>query len=456
MTGPFLWDQGWFAYSIFQNGFLLPNPPYLRQNLGESLFTQHLYGLVGLASPVSHLFSTHYFYFATVVGLSHALTFIGPFLLVMSAREPSRRSWPHAVAATMAGLAFALSGASVSALGYPHFEIAIPGFFLVFLGLHFLGLRRASWLPLVLGLLVREDAGLHYSTYFVIIALYQRRADRMPFTTRALTGRLVTSLVVAVTMFVVQRQFFPLGHSMFVKSFIGSQAFAHVSWASAWMRLTDFMANAQALYVPALFVAAAALLVRSPSYVLGYAACLPWVVINVFFSLTPAAQTLSLYYGFPLLVALAWPLLAAHVGAPRARRFAVPVSVGASVLSAAVLPFHQDVLAASRAGGHLSAEVYSRQRACLESEFRSERRLLADTAVVAMFPHSVPSRRVLRTADDVAQASADGLIFFENAIAPAYYDRAHATGLQRSAVVRMPPIRLLSREPSQFATCIQK
>lgn len=457
MAGPFLWDQGWYASAIFQNGFLLPNPPYLRPNLGESLFTQHLYGLVSLASPLSHLFSTHYFYFATVVGVSHALTFVGPFLLVLAAREPARRTWLHALIATVAGLAFALSGAAVSELGYPHFEIAIPALFLVFLALYLLGFRRTSWIALALGLLVREDAGLHYFGYLAVIAIYQRRTIRQPITARALAGAAVASLTVSVIMLVVQRQFFPLGQSMFVKSFIGSPAFAHVSWAASSTRLRAFVAGASgpALYAPVLLIAAAAVLVRSASYVLAFVACLPWIIANVFFSLTPAAQTLSLYYSFPLLVGLAWPLLAVHWGSDRAARYGSLVCIGACVLSALVLPFHANVMAAAKVGGALSAEAYSRQRACLEAEFRSTDDLYADTAVVAMFPQSVPPKRVLRTEDDVARSAAHGLIFFEDAKASAYYDRAQASGLHRSVVLTAPPLRLLSREPSGFGSCVE-
>ena len=75
LSGPYLWDMGWYAYAIFQNGPLLPNPPFLRHLVGESLFTQHLYGLASLASPLSHLFRTHYHYYAAVVGATSALTF---------------------------------------------------------------------------------------------------------------------------------------------------------------------------------------------------------------------------------------------------------------------------------------------------------------------------------------------------------------------------------------------
>jgi hypothetical protein len=73
-----------------------------------------------------------------------------------------------------------------------------------------------------------------------------------------------------------------------------------------------------------------------------------------------------------------------------------------------------------------------------------------------MFPHTVLSRRVLRTKDDVAKAPADSLIFYEDAMASAYYDRAQAAGMQRSVVVGTPSLRLLSREPSPFGGCIEK
>ena len=451
--GPYLWDQGWYAYAVFQNGFLLANPPFLRHSLGESLFTQHLYGLVSLASPVSYFFSTHYQYFATIVGAIHALGFLAAFLAVASMREPAERTWVHAVAAALAGLAFAYSGQALAALGYPHFEIAIPAFFLMFVALYFLGWRRSAWIPLLLGLLVREDAGLHYLTYFALIGLLQWRTGRTAMTTKTLVTATAVSLVMAVSMLVIQRHFFPHDASMFEKSFVGSPAFAHVTWAAAATRVKAVIASASAVYAPLLFIALAALLVRRPSYLLAYAACVPWVIINVFFSLTPAAQTLSVYYSFPLFVGLAWPLLAGHWNPARSWTIAWAVFVVACVLSAAVFPPHSDFRAASKAGGNIPASQYLRQRACLDAEFRSNGRLFADIAIVAMFPDSIPTDRVLRTATDIATADADGFVFYANDMASAYYERARALEFRGSAALKAPLIRLLSRKASSFQEC---
>ena len=239
----------------------------------------------------------------------------------MALRDRRQRTVTLAAVAFAAALAFAFSGPAVSAIGYPHFEVAIPGFFIVFLALHVLGWSWAKWVALGLGLLVREDAGLHYVGYFALIGLYQWRSGREPIARRALLGAVTLAAGTSAAMLVVQYHFFPLGVSMFQKSYVGSAPFSHVDAAEIGRRAGAFLVKARAIYVPMAVVGVAALWCRAPAYVLAYAACLPWVVINVVFSLTPAAQTLSLYYGFPLLVGLAWPLLAPHwmANAPRSR-----------------------------------------------------------------------------------------------------------------------------------------
>jgi hypothetical protein len=273
----------------------------------------------------------------------------------MSIRREADRSVWLALLATAAGFAFTFSGAVISGLGYPHFEAGIAACFLMFLGLHFLNLRRASWVALAIGLAIREDAGLHYAGYLMLIALYQWRSGAWPMPRRTVMGALAISVAASVAMLAVQRYYFPLGASMFDKSFVGTPPFAHVNAAELSRRVSAFLTGSPAIYVPAIVVAVAALVARAPILLLGYAACVPWVVLNVVFSLTPAAETLSLYYGFPLLVGLAWPIVATHwmrtQPASRAKRYAMPAFFAAAIGSALVLPHHRQVDASAIAGG---------------------------------------------------------------------------------------------------------
>jgi len=245
---------------------------------------------------------------------------------------------------------------------------------------------------------------------------------------------------------------------MFYKSFVGSPPFLHVHYAEIGTRVSTFLLSARHIYVPMVVVGLAALLFRAPAYFLAYAACIPWVVINVVFSIRPAAQTLSLYYGFPLLVGLAWPLVAPHwitdASRSRARQLALPTFFLASALSLALLEGHAFVGAAAVAGGDIPASTFASERRCLESAFRAEPKLYADTTVLAMFPQSVPTTRVLSTARDVAIVDADAFVFYENDMARAYQERAHVLGLMYATAISVPRIRILSRHPSAFADCV--
>ena len=71
-----------------------------------------------------------------------------------------------------------------------------------------------------------------------------------------------------------------------------------------------------------------------------------------------------------------------------------------------------------------------------------------------MFPHSVPTRRVLNTTTEVAAVDADAVIFYDNVMAPSYRERARALGLTYATELATPNIRVLSREPSAFVACL--
>ena len=142
--GPYLSDTGWYSNAIFQNGFFPPNLPYLRPVLGDSLFTPaHLrrrQSRVAGELPVQDALPR----FATVIGITYHWF---PWTLLLAVMGPSRRHGRSVALACLAfgaGLVFAFSGPVVSAIGYPHFEAAIPSLFILFLALHFLGWSRAK------------------------------------------------------------------------------------------------------------------------------------------------------------------------------------------------------------------------------------------------------------------------------------------------------------------------
>lgn len=448
--GPYLLDTGWFAYAIYRQGLVLPNLPHLQSSYGPSIFTQHVYALPGVLSPLSYAFPTHCHYFASYLGGTYALTFLAPFLAVRALKQ----TLPWAFIAAAVGLAVAFSGAVLAAIGYPHFEMAIPALFVIFLSLHFLGFPRAKWLALAAGLLVREDAGLHYFGYCVLIGAYQawKKLDTLPRKT-LLTTMGVTFGASALILF-VQRRFFPLGESMFHKSYVGDPPFAHLNAAELGTRLSNFWDSAAHLYGPALVIVLTALVLRAPAFVLGYAAVLPWVVINVVFSLTLAARTLSLYYGFPLLVGMMWPLLAAHwmPGNKRAL-LGVPLVALAAMLSTYLLENRWPIDAA-RAGGFFSVPIYRRVSNCLKQEWARTPNLYADSSVVSMFPDVVPADRMVY-APNPPKDDADGFVFYEGPNVAFYREQARRLGLEHErSMLPVLPLRIASRTPSPLIECV--
>jgi hypothetical protein len=454
MNGPYLYDTGWYSYSMFRNGFTLPNLPHIRAELGDSFFTQHLYLLASLLHPLSYLVSTHYIFLSLYMGATYVPAFLGPFLAVRALPGVAQSPFVHAAVAFLIGLLFVASGPVIMALGYPHLEVPIPTCFMIFLALHLLGWHRGKWVALAVGLIVREDAGLHYFGYTVMIGLYELWRPTGTVPRRTLVQVAALSVAVSLTMMFVQRHFFPIGVSMFEKSYVGTPRFAQLDVFP--QRFMDFVHGAPPIYVPALVVLAVGLALRAPALLLAYLACVPWVVLNIVFSISPAAHSLSLYYGFPLLLGLAWPLFAPHwTGQAFGPRLAVSLVAGCAVLSTALLGSAAHPFSSAAHGGRLDTASYFRVRTCLEEAFQSTPGLYADATVVAMFGDVIPADRLLvQTMPTPADAA--GFVFYADGSAQHYLRAARELGLTDRENLPLSYVIAVMRDGSALKTCLAR
>lgn len=205
--------------------------------------------------------------------------------------------------------------------------------------------------------------------------------------------------------------------------------------------------------MPALLILLAAAVLRAPAFAIGYVAVLPWVVVNVVFSLTPAARTLSLYYGFPLMVGLAWPLFAPHWMPENGRaRLGVPLVAAAALLSTVLLGNAAWPFRAARDAGSLSAAGYRHFSECLRQQWARTPGLYADPSVVAMFPDVVPSDRMLWP-QSPPKHDAEGFVFFGGANQPFYQEQALRLGFTHQRIAPPLPVFIMSREPSPLGEC---
>jgi len=304
LRGSFLLDSGLLAFLIWHSDALLTQPESLG---GGSFFATHMspvfLPVAALSRPLP--FSMPQF-FAGFIGFSHALLALAVFWLVVEGFGLRRGAGPWLAA--FAGLGFAFSGLAIATARYPHFETVIAAAFLLFAVAQTLGHTKLAACFLVVGLATREDAGLHYAAVLGLLVtlnvvrgvpLRQQRAD--------LTFTLVAVLY-SIVMIALQRLAFP-GASAFARVYLGDPPLAHLTTSLICNRALYLAVNRPYILLPAIGAGIWALLARNPCVVVGYAACVPWMLLHLL-AKSPLAAALGSYYAFPFLIALAWPLLA--------------------------------------------------------------------------------------------------------------------------------------------------
>ena len=299
--GAAVWDAGWFAYLC--SGPLSwspPNPPAM----GGAFFQTHMspvfVGLTALHHLVWNIPSP--VFFALTQGVWHGI--LGGALGWIAWHSlPGRPLLALAAALLTAG-----NGVMLAALGFPHFEVAIPALLAATLGLR-LTQCRLWLLPLFALLTIREDAGLQLAGIFGLLGLWRvwhRQGTGWLDLAIATTGIVVTALTMAI-----QHHVFPTtGPSQMEKVYLGTPAFAHLTAGFLHLRVERLLTDRSYVWLPLAMAAAVAFWRRDIRLSLGLIACTPWL-ITALIAVAPQAGTLYSYYGLPFMVGLVWPLFCA-------------------------------------------------------------------------------------------------------------------------------------------------
>jgi hypothetical protein len=246
-------------------------------------------------------------YFAGFVGASNALLALAVFWMVLAGDGRRHSSTP--LLAALAGLGFAFSGLAITIARYPHFELLIAVFFLLFATALACRHTRFAAAFFVCGLLVREDAGLHYLAVLgLLIALNVSRGVTLR-EQRVVLCFAAAGLLYALAVMAAQRLVFPHHASSFALVYLGDPPLAHLTAAHVGQRLLYVLVNRPYILLPACATWAWAWLARSPFVAIGYVACLPWLGLQLL-AASPFAAGLASYCAFPCLIGMAWPLVA--------------------------------------------------------------------------------------------------------------------------------------------------
>jgi len=314
--GGYSWDSGWIAYLIGHPSVGLPNPPILDLEFFGSYYGYHFTPALTLLSWISALLPVSPpRLFSIFSGLVYGS--LGAAIYAALRLHNGRISGPLAAAAAIAS---ALNGASLAAIGFPHFEPAIPAFILGFLTLRALGLNGPANCAFALCLLAREDGGLHMISVLMPVAAYRLWRTRSAASIR---GELIygaAALAYVLVAMAIQEHWTAGGHA-FRRVYVGTPPFANVTWALLLQRVQFFLDNRAYLYLPCLVSVAGALLLRNLLILAGFAAALPWLVLNLLAIDEPPGQLIA-YYDFPFILAVCWPAVTVALGAGWGRALA--------------------------------------------------------------------------------------------------------------------------------------
>lgn len=343
------------------------------------------------------------------------------------------RGW-RAVLTTFAPLAIAFSGPVMVAVGHPHYEPLFAPTAAIFLLLVVYRRHVAAGLVLVACILTREDFAFHLFGFMVVWVGYQLLALKMQVRqVRIWLVYMAVSLAAGLVILLIQKSVFP-GDDALARVYLGSPAFAHLTWPFFVDRIRALVSGRADLLVCASSASLIALLCRDWRYVIGYFACGPWLLLALV-AKSDAAGSLSLYYGFPFVLAIFWPILAVFLqGMPRPfnglswrlmdRQIAMSETtlvvlltlaglVGSTFAIARTWPLREVVAQMRPVPTDLQAAGYAVQR-MIESGALNRESIGIDGSVAALLPKSVRPEQVILQMGDVNRFAA--VMFFATAI----------------------------------------
>jgi hypothetical protein len=323
VAGAAMLDSGWYAY-LFAHSLHWPplNPPAIGGNYFETshfspilLVFGCLHAILGRAgvnvpAPI---------YFSIIQGAWVGTIPLAIFLLL---RSGERKSTLYLVVMSVVAVVSGFGAISLAALFLPHIEIGIPACLLMFFALYGSKFKRASVVPLVGGLFIREDAGLHYFGFLISLSCALYLSSKSKGARSAAKDFLVLSIccvLYGLGVIALQKLFFANNDAL-VRVYTGTPPYQHLTWTFLKDRSWFMLHHRLYILAPlALLVIISAALGDMVLFA-GTFAVMPWLMFS-FAALSFQAGTLTYYYSFPFIVSVAWPAVSARVahlaGIPR-------------------------------------------------------------------------------------------------------------------------------------------
>ncbi|MCP3931042.1 MAG: hypothetical protein GY705_18315 [Bacteroidetes bacterium] len=335
VSGAYYLDSGWFSFLASHSVFPeMKNPPFLPMP-GSSYLETHITPIFWILSILKNLFKfvPDPVYFSITQGVWAGI--IGGVVFKLAFREFHRIYIPFFIS-----LLCALNGITLATIGFPHSELAIPAFLLLFLYLY---VQKSNLLylgiVLLLLLFIREDAGLHAFGLFAMICIHSFfTKDITQFKKSLLCASIF--LIYAVTAIVFQKVFYNSGDNSLTRMFIGNPPFSHIDLPLILRRLSIYFHHREYIYLPLLISIIWALIKKDWLLLLGTVSVIPWLLFS-FFAISDIPGILVSYYSFPLMIFLLWPSISGLISKTQQFRSYLYLQVIVCGLSAILLSGNQ-------------------------------------------------------------------------------------------------------------------
>lgn len=304
---PYLYDSAWLGWILDHGGLSINGPPSVDS---DSFFRVHMSpALVPIGVLLRSLTNSH------IDGLALYCGFAGG-LLALSVASAALSYGPTPIWQRCL-LAFGSSvvvvgGYPVAAIaGYPHLELLIAAAICLFLEALARGWAVVALASFALASLVREDGGAQIASFlltawagewlFGTASPHSRKLLRWGLAGLAMTGCLVAL------------QFDLFGDlATFGRVYSGTPPWAHLTGETIESRLMAVAAHRLYIILPLLAGPLAAAILRRPALSYGTIAVIPWLALQLT-AANEAPADWRLYYTYPVVPALFWPLVADRV-----------------------------------------------------------------------------------------------------------------------------------------------
>lgn len=387
-------------------------------------------------------------WFALVTGFAHALLAVAVYRVLTAAGYGMRKGW-RVIVAILFAVAFSFNGLAIAQVRYPHFEILLAAFLMLFLVAWWREQRVAAAIFFVLCLLCREDAGFHLFAVLAVL-VWLRWRDGVPWSKQhAALVFLAAGLVYSFAALLVGMAVFP-NQSSFVRVYLGVPPFSHLSGTLVATRIAGYVIARAYIFLPAAVAVIWAIMARNPYLVAGYVAFVPWTIVHLL-AASDLAGTLSSYYGFPYLVAAFFPVIGWQMRPSRplwqfVSGFAAMIVASFAALSAQHDPSHVPLIAGFADPPSFAQQArIERAMTAIERDRAALGRVLAGDSVASLRPDDF---RRDETFWDGPPGHRDTLLYFAGdrdtgAIAAI----AAASHLARTYTIAGTPIRIATDRP---------